>query len=78
MIDALASVNNFPISLLDRKGRRGPLTSIQEDEDMILAEIAGAMVELPASLSGQLQELMGQRIVVGRFGDVYRVGRCSA
>jgi len=65
-----ASINNFPepyadlsgIRLHDCQGRRGKLTDIIEpdDQDFLLAEIAGDMIELTESLSGQLQELLGQ------------------
>lgn len=85
MIDTVsASTNNFPlvetIQLMDCQGRRGVLTDIIEPdgEDLILARIAGELVELPRALSARLWGLMGQRVVVARFGDNYRAERCVA
>lgn len=45
----------------------GTLSNIIEpdDQDFLLARIAGQMVELPKSLSASLWALMGQKVIVG-------------
>jgi hypothetical protein len=75
--------DNLPLAeticLADCQGRRGILTDIIEPdgEEIVLARVAGELVELPGQLSAQLWGLLGQRVVVARVGDCYQVGHCS-
>lgn len=79
MIETVSpATNTFPscetIQLNPRDLHRGVLTDIIEPdgEEIVLARINGSLIELPRDLSAQLWGLLGQRIIVARFGDKYR------
>lgn len=64
------------IRLRECEGWDGRLTDIIEPdgEDIILAEIAGRLVELPRGLSEELWALMGQKIRTARILGQIRLG----
>ena len=68
-----------PIRLRDDEGGHGLLQDISEseDEDMILARIECSFYEVPKELAGQLQELVGKDVVIGKFDGKYRAGAKS-
>jgi hypothetical protein len=68
-----------PIRLRERDIFWGPLQELSEseDEDMILAKIECRFVEVPKELAGQLQELVGKDVVIGKFDGKYRTGAKS-
>jgi hypothetical protein len=71
--------SNEPIRLRECEGWHGTLSAIIEPagEDIILARIAGVMVELPRELSAQLRALVGLRVIVGKIAGQYRAGRST-
>lgn len=63
-----------PIRLHDYQDRTGILQSIIPGEDgYILADLSGALVELPVSIEKALRAHMGKRVRVGRFYGKYLV-----
>jgi hypothetical protein len=65
-----------PIRLRDYGGVRGILQNITPFEDnLILADLSGILVELPAELESKLQSLMGQRTRVAIILGKYHVAR---
>jgi hypothetical protein len=60
-------------------GFRGQLRDIiqPDGENIVLAGIGEEWVELPRTLAPHLWQLVGQRVVVARIGEEYRVGGCA-
>ena len=63
--------------LIEGRGRDGLLTGIMEGEyeDIIIARVGSALVELPRSLSSELRTMMNEKIRTARLDGKYRVGR---
>lgn len=65
-----------PIRLRECDGVRGILQNIAPfEDDLILADLSGMLVELPAELEGKLWPLMGQRTRVAVILGKYHVSR---
>jgi hypothetical protein len=80
-INLVASVAASEIvQLTEGRDRDGTLHDIIEcdDEDLLLARIGSALVELPKSLSAELWALMGQKVRTARLAGKYWVGRHTA
>ena len=66
------------VRLADFSGRDGILQSIvPADEGWLLANLSGVLVELPASLEGELRALVGKPTRAAHYFGEYRVARWS-
>lgn len=65
-----------PIRLPERDTFRGFLHDIIEPdgEDIALALIEDAMIEVPRCLAPELWELVGQKVIIGHFDGQFRAG----
>ena len=77
MIDVLSSVNNFPaIQLQKNRYYTGILRGIRQNGDSFLADFARP-VEVSEAVAKELQDLIGERVMIANFAGKIRAGRRS-
>ncbi|MCK9569577.1 hypothetical protein M0R72_11610 [Candidatus Pacearchaeota archaeon] len=72
-----ASTKTFPIILPECRGCIGILEAVGRENGAAVANIGGRSYEVPDTLHAELQDLVGERVIIACIAGQIRAGRRS-
>ena len=72
-----ASTKTFPIILPECRGCIGILEAVDQENGAAVAQVGGRSYEVPEALHDELQDLIGERVIIACIAGQIRAGRRS-